>query len=628
MASTMSRAIWLGAWLAGAGLLVTATVHAQDRPVESGVPTQVPETGPSEGEPAPHEWRLVGPPAQGPYVGMPAYFMRVNGLLQELEAALNRGECERVQQLAGQVRDGLEGFVSDRFLRQIEADEKNPAVFWRDVAEMRQSRETASRRLAHLDEVLARPCPPPASPPGPAPQPPVVPADAEWEDVSQPTRGLEAERAVFRQALAACDAVAFVAAKRRYEAALAMEIGLAAERLDEALRTRLRGELERIGALRPRACEVQPTANAELQDGLAAHSRNLTPAFAARRAEFRATAGGCDAAAFGQARIGYMDELATAIDGAERSGRSSEDFHEALLQEERAVSRAPAPNCITTAAAPVPAAPAPASAAAPGPVTSPPVAAAAPVPAVPPSQRPAIMAVSQPGPAPAALASGQGQTPASCALPHVWRNDVPGLSSSTWTVDSSGQAEESGMGGAKGTASFTGASVIITWETGAYAGYYEIALDDECNGEGELVRTLAPGGADRFPATFTSMASASPAPSQPATTPVPIAAAPPSPVASAQASVALPPVQSPEPHWDRFLYRRYSQWAKLLEGDRTAGQCDGPYGYYQSRDTMGNRLEDALVEARRQGQTSFQSKFPVIDYFKNWIVATRGLGCP
>ncbi len=96
----------------------------------------------------------------------------------------------------------------------------------------------------------------------------------------------------------------------------------------------------------------------------------------------------------------------------------------------------------------------------------------------------------------------------------------------------------------------------------------------------------------------------------------------------AKAVVIFPPVRAPEANWDGRLYRRYSEWAKGLATDRAAGKCDGRYGYYNHRDTMGNRLEDDLVEARKQSQATFQSQFPVIDYFKNWIVATREFGCP
>jgi hypothetical protein len=72
---------------------------------------------------------------------------------------------------------------------------------------------------------------------------------------------------------------------------------------------------------------------------------------------FRAASGACDLAGFGRARSKYLEALSAAIDRAARGGRSSEDFHEALLQEESAVFRAPVPQCEKPVPVPVAAPP-------------------------------------------------------------------------------------------------------------------------------------------------------------------------------------------------------------------------------------------------------------------------------
>lgn len=92
-----------------------------------------------------------------------------------------------------------------------------------------------------------------------------------------------------------------------------------------------------------------------------------------------------------------------------------------------------------------------------------------------------------------------------CALPHRWRFDVAGMGSSIWSVDASGKASESGLGGARGTASFSGGSIRVDWTTGAYAGNFTIALDGACNGTGTLQWTRSPTGPASFPVTFTSL---------------------------------------------------------------------------------------------------------------------------
>lgn len=92
-----------------------------------------------------------------------------------------------------------------------------------------------------------------------------------------------------------------------------------------------------------------------------------------------------------------------------------------------------------------------------------------------------------------------------CSLPHRWRFDVQGMGSSTWTVDAAGQAQEAGLGSARGRAQFSGGSLRIEWTTGAYAGFYTAALDGDCNGRGTLQWTRSPSGPASFPVIFTSL---------------------------------------------------------------------------------------------------------------------------
>lgn len=94
---------------------------------------------------------------------------------------------------------------------------------------------------------------------------------------------------------------------------------------------------------------------------------------------------------------------------------------------------------------------------------------------------------------------------AACALPHSWRFDVAGMGSSVWSIDASGKASESGLGGARGTASFSSGSIRVDWTTGAYAGYFTVSLDADCSGTGTLQWTRSPTGPASFPVTFTSL---------------------------------------------------------------------------------------------------------------------------
>lgn len=101
--------------------------------------------------------------------------------------------------------------------------------------------------------------------------------------------------------------------------------------------------------------------------------------------------------------------------------------------------------------------------------------------------------------------AGGGPPAGACAFPHAWRNEVTGLSSSTWQVDASGAAHESGMGAARGRASLSGQTLRIDFQTGPTRGYYQVTLDADCNGRGRLQWTASPAGPKSFPATFTSL---------------------------------------------------------------------------------------------------------------------------
>jgi hypothetical protein len=98
------------------------------------------------------------------------------------------------------------------------------------------------------------------------------------------------------------------------------------------------------------------------------------------------------------------------------------------------------------------------------------------------------------GAAPVTAAAKPAQPPTQalargCALAGTWAQTAEGLGSSTWTISSSGEARESGLGNAKGTAALAGKTLRIDWShPNGWSGFYEWNLQPNCNsGSGKVV---------------------------------------------------------------------------------------------------------------------------------------------
>lgn len=92
-----------------------------------------------------------------------------------------------------------------------------------------------------------------------------------------------------------------------------------------------------------------------------------------------------------------------------------------------------------------------------------------------------------------------------CKLESVWSNQVSGVGSSVWTISSTGEAVEQGMGGAQGRSTMSGRNLTITWHTGLNNGTYVIQLDQTCAaGSGKLLILGGWGAGSFYTSTFTS----------------------------------------------------------------------------------------------------------------------------
>jgi|GEM_PF-5696717 len=87
--------------------------------------------------------------------------------------------------------------------------------------------------------------------------------------------------------------------------------------------------------------------------------------------------------------------------------------------------------------------------------------------------------------------------PNNCALAGSWTQQSESTGTSTWIITADGQATESGLGRARGTATLSGRKLRIDFRTddGNYSGYYEWNLDSSCNsGSGYLIFTSGATG--------------------------------------------------------------------------------------------------------------------------------------
>jgi hypothetical protein len=78
---------------------------------------------------------------------------------------------------------------------------------------------------------------------------------------------------------------------------------------------------------------------------------------------------------------------------------------------------------------------------------------------------------------------------AGCAITGDWRQSTVDVGQTTWNISAGGQATETGIGNAKGSATLTGQTLRIDWTTtNGYAGQYQWRLDSDCkSGSGTLV---------------------------------------------------------------------------------------------------------------------------------------------
>jgi len=86
------------------------------------------------------------------------------------------------------------------------------------------------------------------------------------------------------------------------------------------------------------------------------------------------------------------------------------------------------------------------------------------------------------------------------ALAGVWTQQSENGGRSTWNITAAGEAAETGLGHAKGTATLKGRKLRIDWRTpsGAYSGYYEWDLDSSCvSGSGVLVFLSGASGSQK-----------------------------------------------------------------------------------------------------------------------------------
>jgi hypothetical protein len=100
--------------------------------------------------------------------------------------------------------------------------------------------------------------------------------------------------------------------------------------------------------------------------------------------------------------------------------------------------------------------------------------------------------------------------------------------------------------------------------------------------------------------------------------PAPTVAAPP------PALLPFPALQPAQSFWNHRLYRKYADYARLLERQRNEGRCSR---FYSSFDQMGIQLDLDLNEETRQGGGNLQSASPVIKYFQEWRGIVTRVGC-
>ena len=98
--------------------------------------------------------------------------------------------------------------------------------------------------------------------------------------------------------------------------------------------------------------------------------------------------------------------------------------------------------------------------------------------------------------------------PSACTMAGKWQQKSEGVGTSTWDIDASGQAVETGSG-IRTRASLNGRTIQINWAApSGYAGTYEWTLDATCNaGAGSLMFTR--GGSGNHRSTVTRIGSAS-----------------------------------------------------------------------------------------------------------------------
>jgi hypothetical protein len=108
----------------------------------------------------------------------------------------------------------------------------------------------------------------------------------------------------------------------------------------------------------------------------------------------------------------------------------------------------------------------------------------------------------------AGLSAAPSGAQTACAITGSWSQSTQEVGSTTWAIDASGNAQESGIGNASGHATLAGGVLTIDWTTSdGYAGVYRWTLDAACKGTGTLTFTKVGPGDDRagksFPSTVT-----------------------------------------------------------------------------------------------------------------------------
>lgn len=80
-------------------------------------------------------------------------------------------------------------------------------------------------------------------------------------------------------------------------------------------------------------------------------------------------------------------------------------------------------------------------------------------------------------------------TSGQCTMEGTWSQNTPGVAATEWHITKDGKATETGGGYAKGTATLSGRTLHINWQTdNGYAGYYQWGLTTDCtSGTGNLV---------------------------------------------------------------------------------------------------------------------------------------------